>query len=82
MPETQKTWGGIPGQALLGTLDMVSVSINAREVVVAKRGKDASHVEDGCKLDENIRSLLSSMSWAEIKENKYIPPYDDPCAHL
>jgi hypothetical protein len=85
MPQTRTPWDAVPGQLPPGALmaDMGSLDADAREIlVVAKRGKDASYVQDGSDLDEDIKSLLSSMSWAEIKEKKYIPPYDDPCAHL
>ena len=92
-PQTRTVYNPIPGhlstnvQPLPGTMvnDLVSEGdLDAREVlVVAKRGINASYVQDGSQLNEKIRSLLSKMTWQEIKDSgRYLPPEDDPCAHL
>jgi hypothetical protein len=92
MPQTRMIYDAVPGQIPPGFEMRVKSSadddydardVDAREVlVVAKRGRNASYMQDGSALHKGIKDLVSTMSWLEIKEKKYIPPYDDPCAHL
>jgi len=95
MPQTRMIYDSVPGQIPPGSVMGVKRlayggyggygerDVDAREVlVVAKRGRNASYVQDGSALHEDIKDLMSTMSWLEIKEKKYIPPYDHPCAHL
>ncbi|KAH6678141.1 hypothetical protein B0J14DRAFT_582033 [Halenospora varia] len=58
--------------------------IDEREVmVVAKRGKGVSYVEDGMELNKDIEQTFQEMKWPEIRESRfYIAPENDPCAHL
>ena len=55
-----------------------------REVlVIASRGKNASYTQDGSNLAEEIRNLLRTMTWEEIKTSGlYLENEKDPCAHL
>jgi hypothetical protein len=88
--DSRTVYTAVPGHmktvsnSTIATIDNDDKSIDAREVlVVAKRGKDASYVQDGSELAMPIRNLLRRMTWQEIKEEGlYLPGEEDPCAHL
>jgi hypothetical protein len=91
VPQTRMIYDAVPGQIPPDSVMRVKSPADggygvrdvAREVlVVAKRGRNASYLQNGSALHKDIKDLVSTMSWLEIKEKKYTPPYDDPCAHL
>ncbi|KAH8662914.1 hypothetical protein BGZ60DRAFT_412264 [Tricladium varicosporioides] len=87
-PERRMAFSALPGHlpkvALQTPQNRRRVVVDKREVmVVAKRGKGVSYIEDGMELDKDIEQTFQEMKWAEIKKSRrYVPPEDDPCAHL
>jgi hypothetical protein len=88
MPQTRTPWddkvpGQLPPGSVINEMDLLDAEASARKVlIVTRRGSDASYVQDGSHLDEDIKFLLRSMSWAKIKEKNYIPPYYTPSSYL
>ncbi|KAI9768639.1 MAG: hypothetical protein M1839_003999 [Geoglossum umbratile] len=61
-----------------------TVDAYAKEVlVIANRGKNASYAQDGSTLAEEIRNLLRTTTWEEIKTSGlYVEAEEDPSAYL
>ena len=65
------------------TSDEVKDLIQREVLVVARRGKHASYVQDGSKLQPEIQKLFAKMSWQEVKNSRfYVDTESDPVAHL
>ena len=75
-PDTRSEFSVTSGQNL--------ETVKYQEVlIVGKRGKGASYIEDGSTLEELLRELFRTMTWQKVKESdKYVDPEDDPCSCL
>ncbi|KAE9365695.1 hypothetical protein N431DRAFT_562452 [Stipitochalara longipes BDJ] len=58
--------------------------LESREVlVIAKRGTGASYIQDGSELHEDIKNILSRMTWEEIlADGRYRDPEQNPALLL
>ncbi|KAM3080422.1 hypothetical protein ACMFMG_005377 [Clarireedia jacksonii] len=80
---TREGWQVAAPSTTWGAVRPKGDGIDDREVlVVVKRARNAKYVNDGSKLDPDIKRLFDELSWDEIKETRYVPPEDDPSAHL